>query len=150
MQIWYYEFEETRQKLQTDLDKIDLKKAERRYIEIIEKQKSNSENIQREIEALKSHCLEVLKNNFDAVRTGFQNKAQKKKDGCEKTIEQLQRMKHSHENLCDFVCGSLSLQNKLGFLQQAHKVMNQIEYLKMKLEKSQKKMKSRKLTTLHG
>lgn len=130
-----YEFEETRQKLQTDLDKIDLKKAERRYIEIIEKQKSNSENIQREIEALKSHCLEVLKNNFDAVRTGFQNKAQKKKDGCEKTIEQLQRMKHSHENLCDFVCGSLSLQNKLGFLQQTHKVMNQIEYLQNEIGK---------------
>lgn len=116
-----HEFEETRQKLLEDLDRIKMNKADKKCLELMEKRTSEFENLEREIENLKSHCLEVLKRHFDEVKSGFQNKAKIKKDGYEKTKEQLQRMKNTHKNLCDFIDGSSSLQNKAGFLQVSHR-----------------------------
>lgn len=89
-----HEFEETKQKLLEDLDRIKMNKADKKCLELMEKRTSEFENLEREIENLKSHCLEVLKRHFDEVKSGFQNKAKIKKDGYEKTKEQLQRMKN--------------------------------------------------------
>lgn len=44
-------------------------------------------------------------------------------------------MKHIHKNLCDFIDGSYSLQNKAGFLQIAPKVRSQTECLQNEIEK---------------
>lgn len=129
------EFEETRQKLQDHLDRVEMNKADKQCLELMEKQTSEFENLEREIEALKSHCFDVLKRHFDEVKSGFQNKAKVKKDGYAKTKEQLQKMKHIHKNLCDFIDGSSSLQNKAGFLQLAPKVMSQTECLQNEIKK---------------
>lgn len=45
----------------------------------MEKRTSEFENLEREIETLKSHCLEVLKRHFDEVISGFKKKAKRKK-----------------------------------------------------------------------
>lgn len=46
----------------------------------MEKRTSEFENLEREIETLKSHCLEVLKRHFDEVISGFKKKPKEKKD----------------------------------------------------------------------
>lgn len=135
-----HEFEETTQKLQGDLDRIEMNKVVQKCLEFMEKQKSEFENLEREIEALKLHCLEVLKRRFDEVKSGFQNKAKMKKDGYETNKEKLQKMKNIHKNLCDFMDGSLSLQNKAGFLQLAPKVVSQIGCLQNEIKKIKEKV----------
>lgn len=45
----------------------------------MEKRTSEFENLEREIETLKSHCLEVLKRHFDEVISGFKKKPKEKK-----------------------------------------------------------------------
>lgn len=130
-----HKFEETRQKLQEDLDIIEMNKEDKKCIELMEKRTSEFENLEREIETLKSHCFDVLKRHFDEVKSGFQNKAKIKKDGYEKNKEKLQKMKNFHKNLCDFIDGSSSLQNKAGFLQLAPKVISQTECLQNEIKK---------------
>lgn len=129
------EFEETRKKLQENLNRIEVKKITENCLELMEKRKSEFETLEREIEDLKSHCMDVLKRHFDEVKLEFRNKAKIKKDDYEKNEEQLQKMKDIHKNLCDFIDGSSLLQNKVGFLQLASKVMSQTEYLQNGINK---------------
>lgn len=110
-------FKETRQKLLEALDRIEMNRADKTCFELMEKQKSEFKNLEKEIETLKTHCLEVLKRHFDEVKSGFQTKAKRIIDGYEETKERLQTVKHIHNKVCDFIDGSSSLQNKAGFLE---------------------------------
>lgn len=142
------EFHETRQKLQDDLDRVEMNKADKKCLELMEKRTSEFENLEREIETLKSYCIDVLKRHFDEVKSGFQNKAKIKKDAYEKNKEQLQKMKQTHKNLCDFIDGSSSLQNKAGFLQLASEVRSQTQCLQNKMKEIKEEVMTEKIDYL--
>lgn len=63
-----------------------------------------------------------------------------RKDGYETNKEKLKKMKNIHKNLCDFIDGSPSLQNKAGFLQLAPKVVSQIGCLQNEIKKIKEKV----------
>lgn len=127
-------FKETRQKLLEDLDRIEMNRADKTCFELMEKQKSEFKNVEKEIETLKTHCLEVLKRHFDEVKSGFKTKAMRIIDGYEETKERLQTVKHIHNKVCDFIDGSSSLQNKAGFLEIVPNVISVTECLQTEMK----------------
>jgi hypothetical protein len=89
--------------LKEDLRKIDIRSVKRRCLQIKETHEHHLEDTDREIDALKEQCLNTLKNNFDAVRSEFRRKAQNFRNGCTKTMGQIQELENSHGNLYSFV-----------------------------------------------
>ncbi|XP_056022709.1 uncharacterized protein LOC125649017 [Ostrea edulis] len=127
-------FKNVNDSLRDDLKTIDLSSVKKRCLLLKQTQEQHLEDIDREIDALKEQCLNTLKSNFDAVRLEFQNKAQKFRTGCNKTMEQIKELENSRNNICSFIKDASSLQNKIGFLQCANKVKHSTEYLRDNLK----------------
>ncbi|XP_048732174.2 uncharacterized protein LOC125649015 isoform X2 [Ostrea edulis] len=131
-------FKNVNDSLKGDLKTIDLLSVKRRCLLLKQTQEQHLEDIDREIDALKQQCLNTLKSNFDAVRLEFQNKAQKFRTGCNKTMEQIKELENSHNNICSFIEDASLLQNKVGFLQCANQVKHSTEYLRDNLKQVDK------------
>ncbi|XP_056022708.1 uncharacterized protein LOC125649014 [Ostrea edulis] len=127
-------FKNVNDSLKDDLKTIDLLSVKRRCLLLKQTQEQHLEDIDREIDALKEQCLNTLKSNFDAVRLEFQNKAQKFRTGCNKTMEQIKELENSRNNICSFIEDASSLQNKVGFLKCANQVKHSTEYLRDNLK----------------
>ena len=124
------ECNESRLCLERELKEMKVKNTADKCLETMELQKSEVDNIEAEMKALQTHCEQMLKANFEAVRKEFQEKTKTLKDDYEGREKKLNKTKRTHENLFRFVEEVGFMQNKKGVLQELSQVRKQIEYLR--------------------
>lgn len=115
--------------IERELKEIDVEKIAEKCLETMKSQKVRVGNIHSEMKALQSHCEQMLKANFEAVRKEFQEKTKTLIDDYEGREKRLGKTKRTHENLCRFVEEVGSMQNKRGVLKELSQVRKQIEFL---------------------
>lgn len=128
-------FEETIRDLQRDLD-IDVNGIERILLEKMEKQETYIENIKRITKDLTLFLNRIIEES----ETKIEDRAQRMKYVHDKTKEDLQKIKHIHGRLHSFVKSAPTLYNKVGILQRAPKVRENIAFLQNVIRKTEEEI----------